>query len=310
MDEGSPRVFATVVTYLPEIRSLTTLIKILAPQVERVLIVDNTLKADLRVESLCQTLDLEQVQLIRLNENFGIAKAFNVGIESAISGGATHVLLSDQDSQPAADMVAGLLHAERDLTMQGIRVGAIGPSFTNINSGELFPFLVESKGSLFFGRRSASVSEPHVEAYTLISSGTLIPVSALKEIGLMREDFFIDSVDTEWCYRARQKGFRLFGTGWATMLHRMGDSGLRVWYFGWFKANAYSPLRVYYQTRNLVRLHFLGYTGVRWRIRNVWSILGIFYFHVVCGKTRLQALRMALRGICDGLRGRMGEFRQ
>lgn len=309
MNDASQRVFAVIVTYLPEIKPLVDLITVVSSQVTRVLIIDNTPEADKRVPILCDRMALAQVELIRLGSNLGIAKAFNVGIEAAISAGATHVLLSDQDSQPAPDMVEGLIRAERDLTGSGVPLAAVGPSFTNINSGDIFPFHVKIKGRLLYGRRPATTKSPHVNALNLISSGTLISISAIKSVGLMREDFFIDSVDTEWCYRARALGYCLYGTGWATMHHRMGDSKLRVWYFGWTKANVHSPLRIYYQVRNLVRMQYLGYRGVRWRIKNVFSIMSIFYCHVFFGTTKLAALRMALRGILDGLRGRMGEFK-
>ena len=148
-----------------------------------------------------------------------------------------------------------------------------------------------------------------MNALTLITSGTLIPLVAFEDIGLMREDFFIDCVDTEWCYRARARGYALYGTAWATMVHRLGDAGMRVWFFGWIKANAHSPLRIYYQTRNLVRLHYLGYKGLRWRVKNVWSITAIFYCHILYGTAKLASFRMAMRGLRDGLRGRMGEFK-
>ncbi|GAB2535345.1 glycosyltransferase family 2 protein [Rhodanobacter koreensis] len=302
-------VFAVVVTYLPQVQPLTMLLTLLAPQVKRVLVVDNSPQVDLRAESVCRDLGCSNVELIRLGCNLGIAKALNVGIEAAKSAGATHVLLSDQDSEPAPDMVKGLLRAEADLRRQVTRVGAIGSSFININSGKLFPFHVVVKGRPFYGRRSASVEEPHVEAITLITSGTLVPMATFDEVGLMREDFFIDCVDTEWCYRARAHGLPLYGTAWATMLHRMGDATLRFWFFGWIKGNVHSPLRIYYQIRNLVRLQFNGYRGIRWRIRIIWSFTAIFYCHVFYGDARRASLRMAMRGLCDGLRGRMGEFR-
>ncbi len=305
-EESCPDVWAVVVTYLPDSATLANLLHMLSEQVRQICIVDNTPQADLRVPELVASLGEMPVTLIRLGDNHGIAAALNVGIKHALTRGAAHVLLSDQDSAPSSGMVRGLLRAHEALT--GRRVAAVGPSFVNTNSGEVFPFLVDVQHSLFFGRRSASAEHPHIEALTLITSGLLVSAEALRDIGLMREDFFIDSVDTEWCYRARARGWRLFGTGWATMQHRMGDASLRVWYFGWFKANAYSPRRVYYQVRNLVRLHFLGYTGVRWRLRNVWSILGVFYFHVFYGAERRECLRMWFRGLLDGLRGRMGAF--
>jgi rhamnosyltransferase len=302
-------VFAVVVTYLPQVQPLMTLLALLAPQVSRVLVVDNSSQDDLTTERVCRDSGCSNVEIIRLGRNLGIAKALNVGIEAARSGGATHVLLSDQDSEPAPDMVEGLLRAEVDLRRQLVRVGAIGSSFTNVNSGKLFPFHVIIKGRPFYGRRSASAEEPHVEVITLITSGTLVPMATFNEVGLMREDFFIDCVDTEWCYRARERGFLLYGTGWATMLHRMGDATLQFWFFGWIKGNVHSPLRIYYQIRNLVRLQFNGYRGIRWRIRIIWSFTAILYCHVFYGNARRASLKMVLRGLADGLRGRMGEFK-
>lgn len=306
--KNSVRVFAVVVAYLPEISALADLLNLLAAQVERIFVVDNSPLDDLRVERLCRKMDASNVELIALGENLGVATALNVGIRSAKLAGADHVLLSDQDSVPAIDMVAGLLRAREALCTQGFKVAAVGPSFTNVNSGKLFAFHVELKGRPLYGRRSASVEQPQVEVLTLITSGTLASIEALDVIGPMREDFFIDCVDTEWCYRARALGYVLYGTLWATMVHRMGDATLRVWFFGWIKANAHSPLRIYYQTRNLLRLHYLGYRGMRWRLRNIWSITAIFYCHVIFGASRFASLRMALLGLFDGFRGRMGKF--
>lgn len=303
------RVFAIVVTYLPQVEPLMALLALLAPQVSRVLVVDNSPQDDLRAERACANSGCSNLGIIRLGRNLGIAKALNVGIALARSADATHVLLSDQDSEPAFDMVNGLLRAEADLRRRVVRIGAIGSSFININSGKLFPFHVIVRGRPFYGRRSASAKEPHVEVITLITSGTLVPMATFDEVGLMREDFFIDCVDTEWCYRARAHGLLLYGTAWATMLHRMGDATLRFWFFGWIKGNVHSPLRIYYQIRNLVRLQFNGYRGIRWRIRIIWSFAAIFYCHVFYGHARRASLRMALRGLCDGLRGRMGEFK-
>lgn len=303
------RIIAVVVTFFPNAAPLEALLRALIPQVAQIIIVDNSPDDNFQAEAVCRDLGCPGITVFRLGRNFGIAKALNVGIGAARSAGATHVLLSDQDSEPASDMVEGLIRAETDLRRHGARIGAIGSSFTNVHSGKLFPFHVIVRGRPFYGRRSASAEEPHVETITLITSGTLVPVSAFDEVGLMREDFFIDCVDTEWCYRARARGFALYGTAWATMLHQMGDATLRFWFFGWIKGNVHSPLRIYYQIRNLVRLQFNGYRGIRWRLRIIWSLTAIFYCHVFYGAARRASLRMVLRGLRDGLIGRMGEFK-
>ena len=303
------RVFAVVVTYLPDTGVLRALLDTLAAQTAGVFVVDNTPAADLRVQTLCAALPHEKLRLIRLGDNFGIARALNVGIDAALAAGATHVLLSDQDSLPAADMVAALLAAMDDLLRAGRRVGAVGPSYTDRHTGITFPFQAHIPGKLFYGHRRPDAAQPTVEALTLITSGTLIPAAVLREVGPMREDFFIDYVDNEWNHRARAAGYALFGVGAAVMFHSMGDQALRVWYFGWRQESAYSPVRVYYRIRNLVALCRLPSICWRWKVRKSYFLLGFVYTQTVFGQQRLASLRMAARGLWDGLRGRMGPWR-
>lgn len=42
-----------------------------------------------------------------------------------------------------------------------------------------------------YGHKTATVDDPHVEALSLITSGSLIPRDAIKEVGPMREDFLL-----------------------------------------------------------------------------------------------------------------------
>ena len=303
-----PRVFSVVVSYQPDAGVLRALLNALLAQTAGVLVVDNTPADDRRVETLCAALPHDALRLIRLGENLGIARALNVGIDAALAAEATHVLLSDQDSLPAPDMVAGLLRAEFALTELGVRVGAVGPTFSDARTGLTYPFHVEIRGRMFYARIYTGDERSLVETLTLITSGTLMAAATWKSVGPMMEDLFIDKVDVEWCHRARAVGFKLYGTAWATMAHRMGDRLLRVWYFGWRQESAYSPLRTYYLMRNFVALCKLSYVPMRWKVRNSWYTVGVAYCQVVYGNSRLAALRMAARGLRDGLRGRMGPW--
>lgn len=302
------RVHAVVVTYIPDIHGLRDLLVSLAPQVECMHVVDNTPQTDTRVADVLLALQLDNVLLQRLGGNFGIARAINQGASEAIAIGATHVLLSDQDSTPAPDMVQGLLRAERELRRRGVRVGAIGPTFTDAHTGLTFPFQVERAGRLFYGHAQTSEGQPLVETLSLISSGCLIPADAWQAVGTMREDYFIDHVDIEWSHRARTNGYCLYGTAWATMAHRMGDSQIRLWYFGWQFVSAYPPIRVYYRVRNFIALCKENSIPISWKLRNAIYWIKFVYAHVVFSDRKMQSLRMALRGLRDGLRGRMGPW--
>ena len=101
-------VVAVVVTYRPDVAATTVLLRALAPQVDRVVLVDNGSPPE-AVDALRAEVGAAGGELLALGENRGIAAAQNAGLERALALGATAVLLSDQDSVPAPDMVARLL---------------------------------------------------------------------------------------------------------------------------------------------------------------------------------------------------------
>lgn len=301
-------IFAVVVTFHPEEETLRTLLKALEPQVSGVIVVDNNPKADVSVPTLLDMLQSDRVHLIRLNENLGIAKALNVGIEHARRCGADYVLLSDQDSLPAADMVSNLLQSMDTLLQSGYRVGAIGPTYKDLYTNMVYPFQVTIPGKFFYGHMIPTSKKPIIPVLTLITSGALIPIQVLSEIGLMREDFFIDYVDIEWCHRATHAGYGLWGTSNSLLLHRLGERSLRVWYLRWRKESAYPPLRMYYRIRNFIALCRIRYIPLRWKIRSAWYSLGLIYTHVCYGRQRSATCLMVLRAMIDGIRNRMGAY--
>jgi len=304
---SDPRVLAIVVAFFPDPVKFVPLVESLCRQSSGVIVIDNT-PGDSPVSGLIERSGLANVDLHAFGDNLGIAVGLNEGIRQAVARGATHVLLSDQDSLPSEGMVRGLLWAMELTEAEGIRVAAVGPTFTDGNTGIMFPFQAKVPGKFFYGHVVATQERPVVEALTLITSGKLVSVEALRDVGLMREDLFIDKVDIEWCLRARARGWRVFGTSLARMNHTMGDSDLDVWYFGWRKETNYSPLRVYYQVRNYVALCREKGIEFRWKIRNGWYTFGVVYSQVFFGKYGSKALRMALRGLWDGLRNRMGRY--
>lgn len=302
-----PHVFAVVVTYMPQVSPLADLLAALAPQVAQVIVVDNTPEDHRCVASTISTLTASNIRLIRLNYNAGIAKALNVGIQAAIELHATHVLLSDQDSLPTPDMVSGLLAALGEL-QQEHSVAAVGPSFVDQVSKQPYRFQVMRPGRYLYSNQEATESVPHVRALSLITSGTLIPIEVIGIVGMMREDFFIDHVDVEWCHRASHKGLLLFGTRYAVMTHRMGDALLRAWVVRWRNYSEYSPQRLYYRFRNFICLLRLGFVPAAWKLRASLFWLQEAYVHLFFSHQRLASLRMILRGCWDGIRGRLGSY--
>jgi rhamnosyltransferase len=91
----------------------------------------------------------------------------------------------------------------------------------------------------------------------------------------MREELFIDHVDTDWFMRAQQRGWAAYGACSANMEHRLGDRTLRFWLGGWREIALHSPLRHYYQFRNSTFLFLRSRYPLRWKVAEAKRSLGM-----------------------------------
>lgn len=290
-------VFAIVITYFPDSAELLKLLRALVPQVARTVLVDNTPGSNLVLDGI--PLEFGVIQL-RQGANLGIAEALNVGIRYAVSQGCSHVLFSDQDSEPERGLVACLLRAEEDLLASSLGVAAVGPNVFNEVVGTSFRFQLRRGG-----KRPLSRTAPISEVVSLITSGTLISAGALDRVGLMRPEFFIDFVDTEWCLRAASLGQRCYVVPSSVLRHRMGGPAFRVWLFGWRRIGKYGPPRLYYQFRNSAYLVRLSYVPLAFKLTQLSILATKLYAYCIFSNTRVASLRMMLTGWFDGMRGRL-----
>lgn len=289
---------AVVVTYRPDPDTLRRLLAALAPQVGAMCVVDNSDDAGQVLASAISGLD---VHSIRFGRNRGIGHAQNVGIDWAARNGASHVLLMDQDSIPAPDMVAQLAAAlERCESPAGV-----GPRYRDPQSGHVDPF-VRIEG-LRRRKIHCAADGGIVEVDTLIASGCLIPVRVLEAVGLMRADLFIDYVDLEWGLRARKLGYRSYGVCAAQMEHSVGDARIQV---GRRRILAHSPLRHYYQVRNTVLFLREPTAFFAWRILDVKRLLQMFTIYSVARAPRWVHVKMMGLGLWHGLVGRSGSYEE
>lgn len=287
---------AIVVTFEPDLADLLQQLQALRPQVQRIVVVDNASKADLAAWCRQQAIGVDAV--LGMPCNLGIAAAQNQGIEWARAKGATHILLMDQDSVPAPDMVEKLLQSLQEHP----GAAAAGPFHCDPRQPVVHSPFVWLHGLRF--SRLACDAGPRVHVVDhLIASGCLIPMEVLNQVGLMREDFFIDFVDVEWSLRARAAALDLLGVCDARMNHSLG--GPPIVFMG-RRFLAYSAQRHYYQVRNAILLYRLPWVPVRWAIASGWRLLLKIGFNCVAGRTRWQHFRMTLRALGHGIMGRSG----
>jgi rhamnosyltransferase len=303
-------VSSVTVTFNPHPARLAEQIAGLLGQVDEIIIVDNG--SDLSVEDILQQcapreLQESRIKLVALKDNQGVARGFNIGIGEARRRGAGFVLLLDHDSIPAPDMVPLLMAGyRRCVELAGSnRVAAVGPRVNDSRDRLEYPFI--RMGWLRNRHLRCGDAGEVVACDFLISSGCLISMQLYPAIGEFDEALFIDSVDLEWCCRARSRDFALYGVCAAELDHRLGDHR-RV--FGRvIHLVVHSPERVYYMTRNRFLLYQRAYMPLKWKLKDLLRFLAKFAATVLLVRPRRENARMTLWAIRDAVAGRGGKLR-
>jgi len=298
----SETVCAVIATFNPDSGFASRLERI-RDQVPYVVVVDN---ASGNVEAIQRATEAmpDGVELIRNEHNEGIAQGFNQGLERAMERGATWAVTLDQDSLPAPDMVRELLSALEAL--QGLEeVAVVAPQVVDVQRSRPSLFLRRRNGWLF--ERTPCRGGILNDVTMVISSGSLMNLSAFTALGGFRRDFFIDYVDTEYCLRAQATGFRIAVACRAHLEHRLGDrreaslAGLRM------MPTFHSPARWYYMGRNRIpMIRMYAWRFPHWFTYEAVASIHGFLRMLLFEDHRREKLIAVMKGTIDGLLGRLG----
>jgi rhamnosyltransferase len=234
------------------------------------------------------------------NANVGIATALNQGIERLIADGYELAMLFDQDSESTLELIGGLTDVMQACIARRERVALVGPAYEDARLRGVAPFV---RFGYFRLERVMPAGDAPLDVDFLISSGSCVNLACWREVGPMDDALFIDFVDTEWCIRAKSRGFRVLGVPWISMTHELGEEPVRA-----FGRNypMHSPVRHYYLFRNAVTLLKRGYVPCKWKSTELIKLpvrLVIYACFVPDGRTHVK---MSLRGVWHGLIGRLG----
>jgi len=290
------RICAVIVTYHPSLAALGRAIQCIAGQIDGILVIDNASEPPVPRDLLVAERDGLR-RLIRLPGNRGLAGAQNYGISLAQEHGYSHVLLLDQDSFPAPDMVSKLVHAEQTLIGLGKPVAVVGPQFRDSDTGRVYPFC-RLKGPFVrkIYDRAHCDGEEYCEAFFVIASGSLIRIDVLRSVGSMEEGLFIDNVDLEWCFRAASKGYQCFGVFSARLEHRIGERYVELM-GGRFVQHIHPPSRLFYITRNRLLLYCRPYVPLAWKLADALRFLAKFFQFSLFVRPRAENCRQMVAGV-------------
>ncbi len=282
-----------VVFYKPDQEHIEN-VKLLSNSYQ-VVVVDNTPSPE------NYSFDNENITLITLNDNVGIAKALNIGISCAKEALFKYCLLLDQDSAPTPNLVDGLVsfyEAQKSID----DIALIAPCYHDKALGIDAAFIQKRK--LLMGRQAAEGEEP-INASYVISSGSLINLSCYDKIGPMNEALFIDFVDIEWCLRAHKKGYKILGLPWLKMEHEIGDTPVK--FLGKEYVN-HSPIRHYYYFRNIFMLLRMSHIPFQWKVSELLKIAPRFFVYAVSTDNKVAHVKSMVSGIYHGIVGRFGKL--
>lgn len=238
--------------------------------------------------------------VVRLDANSGIASALNAGITHARQVASPDWILTlDQDSEIDQGFVEKALETARRAEKAGLRVGAVTPESHN---GRLIDML--------------KAKDEFRDGFDPMQSGTLIRNSAAEHVGLLDEGLFIDAVDSEYTARLRQNGYRVIAGAGCNISHSVGESrpmrvlGRRVRIAG-NEMNVYyhSPFRVYYISRNSIRLtrkYLLSEPS--WIAKRLMLETAFHAIRFAFGPNRTKLFQAFIRGTMDGVCGRNGRI--
>jgi GT2 family glycosyltransferase len=186
----------------------------------RIVVVDNGSRdgspADIRAR-------FRDVTVIENGRNLGFAGGNNVGIDHLLRSGADYVLLLNDDTEVAPDLLRMLVQAAEG---DG-RIGIVGPKIYYYDQ----PDVIWSAGGALdrYGQAShLQVDErddgaaPAVRDVDYVTGcAILVKRSVIERVGALDERFFAYFEEAEWCARARRAGFRVVFVSQARMWHKI-----------------------------------------------------------------------------------------
>jgi rhamnosyltransferase len=290
---SADQVCAVVTTYRPD-DGFPERIQKVRQQVGLVVIMDDG-NSDENVHRLTRWFaEVPKVILNHNTENSGIAVSLNIGVSIARNTGYKWILMLDDDSLILPNMVERLLryssqiHGKKPIALTGMSY------VHSVN---------ELSGNNYLGNL-ATWSEKR----GIITSGSLFSIETYDKVGPFRDEFFIDSVDYDFCLRARRKGYGIIKFNEIGFVHSLGRISFHGFACRPIKTYNYSNIRLYYLFRNTTVLakenliydtpYFLAvFFG---QLKTLFKVLFL-------EEQKITKFRYSLIGLCDGLRNQMGK---
>jgi rhamnosyltransferase len=277
---------AVVVTYNPG-PSIVGNVEAVAAQVGEVVLVDNGSAGE--TEQHFQELEARvRCTVIRNRQNLGIAAALNLGLNYATQAGFDWVCTFDQDSRVCEEFFCKMGETYQQAPHPE-KIALITPRYVDRETG--VPLRLRRAGG---------------EILTTLTSGSMMPSSAIQKLGLFEESLYIDAVDTEFCLRARRNGMLILQSP-AVLWHSLGHTTYHHLLGLHFGTTNHPPGRHYYITRNRLRLLARYAADWPWFWREIRGMIFDDAKIMLVEPNKWRKFRAMAAGAFDALSGRLGK---
>lgn len=217
--------------------------------------------------------------------NIGLARALNLGIKKALKLKYNWCLLLDQDTMIVQNFIHHISVSFNKIENKSI-VGMLVPNYEDIGTHTKF---YKSKENIF-------------EVNCAITSGSLIALNLIKNIGLMNQDFFIEGIDTDFSLRLRKCGYKIYGIKKVLMFHSAGETSKEKFFGKVFLVTNHEAYRYFFQYRNLY-INILNniFFDPRWAFTSLVNSFKKILIILVFEKKKIYKLWLILKGIIFGL---------
>jgi len=175
--------------------------------------------------------------LIQSGENLGFAGGNNIAIKYSLETNAEYIMLLNNDTVVDAKFLEPLIETLKN----NKKVGIVGGKIYDYNYPNKVLYaggkvdLIRGSGYHFKGDNFNNSTEVSFITGCL----WLINPNLIKDIGLMDEKYFLYLEDTDYCYRAKENGYKLIYNPTSSIYHKESNTTGKL-----------SPLALYYSSRN------------------------------------------------------------
>ncbi|MBI2953462.1 MAG: glycosyltransferase family 2 protein [Chloroflexi bacterium] len=176
-----------------------------------------------------------EATVLETGHNLGFAGGMNLGIEHALARGAEHVLILNNDA--VVDSVALGLLVEAITSHQ--ECGIVGPTVLSYLDRDKVSFMGGKRhwywpAIVDFDQSVRGVVSMTIPLDVVSGCAMLVKASVFRDIGLLDTMFFMYYEDTDFCLRARAKGYLVEFVPAARVWHKIsasteGDAARRVY---------------------------------------------------------------------------------